>query len=426
MEIKADEHMSDRFSISYGAKQTYYFETGLSNRAAWVSGITKKKFETAATVESIRASAAYIASLKALEDGSAFHKVHAIEGAHEVFSDEDDNDATTQVPAVECPESSTEDKSSERPKGRRASSFLKTLKEKTHHDKATTESAQDGPEVPEKTPKKDKRRSFLAGFIGKRETSTAPVVAEREACSPETSAPATAPELTVEHKEAPPHMETECANVDELEKRTPEKNPVGTSGTAKSPLSPFKEKVDGFFSKFKKSHDKDQIGTSCNTETSQVSATDDAMQPEESTAQVDSCVLPAEPEIAESSATTEADIGSCGDRCVASQTVIAPAEPEQEHKADDMDLHPGITSRFDTDIEVDEKKPIGLARRLTSLFKAKKSGKQQLPPSTAVTSDGPPQVCPQKTFPILLLTESSYQRPPSSHQSRSQQRRWKL
>ncbi|CCG81543.1 putative Conserved lysine-rich protein [Taphrina deformans PYCC 5710] len=378
-EIKADEHMSDRFSISYGAKQTFYFETGLSNRAAWVAGISKKKFETTAEIETIRTSAIYIANLKVLEDGTAFHKIQPIEVTNEIFSDEDENEVAVQNPAAESAESSAEDKNSERPKGRRASSFLKSLKDKAHQEKPTAEVSQEGPEVPEKTPKKDKRRSFLAGFKSKRDTVIAPSVAESQ------SAPAQ--DLAVAHTEA----DATCSVV--VEKQTSERAAAGIVGTAKSPLSPFKEKVDGFFSKFKKSHDKEQMEVSCNeTETGHVHMTADSTQVEPADAQAETSGVTTEITVAESSAATEVDIGPCSEQCAVSQTVEAASAPVEDRKSTDWAQGAATTSRFDTDVEFEEKKSIGLARRLTSLFKAKKPGKQQVPASSVITSDGPPQL----------------------------------
>lgn len=85
--IEVDEVVSGKFHIHYSSKQGFAFETNCAE--AWVTGIKQKESEHKAELEGIKASEAYAANLKALEDGSAFATVTDRVDANEILSDDE-------------------------------------------------------------------------------------------------------------------------------------------------------------------------------------------------------------------------------------------------------------------------------------------------------------------------------------------------
>lgn len=128
LEISADESMSDKFHISYNAKQTFTFETGTASREAWISNIAKHKETSDAEIDTIRSSANYQAILRSLEAGEAFNPVEVPEGANEVLSD-DENAGASASP-------NKQDKVIERPAASKRASFLRVFNAKPPHEKA--------------------------------------------------------------------------------------------------------------------------------------------------------------------------------------------------------------------------------------------------------------------------------------------------
>ena len=161
----------------YSAKQGFNFEAPTQAlRDAWVLGITKKQEEAKDFSNELRQSPAFLANLSTIAEGTAFQHHQSSEAAHEVLSDED------PLPAKdgETTEATSPGKSKNR-----GSVILSGIRDKLPIDgKSNSRKSTDVYENPssktdcsqhtdghlESSPPKNKRKSILAAFIGRRST----------------------------------------------------------------------------------------------------------------------------------------------------------------------------------------------------------------------------------------------------------------
>lgn len=365
VEIKADEHMSDKFTISYGGKQVFHFETGVTSRNAWVAGIVSKKTNSAEKVEEVRNSAVYLQHLKALEDGTAFKPLTVPENAQDVLSDEE-----VVGPAETSPPAERAETKSDLPVGRRASLFLHSLKEKLPHEKIIQESASE--EKIEKTPKKEKRKSFLTGLMYKRE-AMAPQSIENSDKKALPAEPISGETVTssAEDESIVPETATVTAS--------PEPAKDIADKPAGSPKSPLKEKVDGFFAKVRKMGEREEKPQS-SVIVESTTATDAVSEPAtETTVQVSEVAAAADPEASDVPV-------ECSTKPLQDETTTTAVTPESDVEALEV---AAITADPE---DAEQKRPSGLARKLTSLFRGRKTVKTPAMASPLVTSTEPPQV----------------------------------
>lgn len=123
-EILADEKHPDRFHVSCKDNSTYVFETKEIERDEWIKAILLSRGEAEAEYAHITTSAAYLATLKALNDGVAYSKVSA-EAPTDVSSDEG---ATGTAMETESKIGQT--------KPKRSSAFFSAFKDKGQQDNA--------------------------------------------------------------------------------------------------------------------------------------------------------------------------------------------------------------------------------------------------------------------------------------------------